>query len=225
MMQWDILNNRQETAVLRHQQILILTPQLSRKFTFIYFLPALPAAWAGFSIFTDPGAGLLQGLEWWGGFCKWRHLLPGDTRAGKVLIFLGGVYDMLISGQSASEASGQQLQGHFQISHLLSRLGGQTCIYTLSASPEGQESLRAFGWILASNEIPLYLLYPPQTLRDGRRESTVSTLYISAANIESGQQIICRASNKAVPNGKETSVTVDIQRESIMPILRAPLPL
>lgn len=50
-------------------------------------------------------------------------------------------------------------------------------------------------------------------LRDGRRESTVSTLYISASNIESGQKIICRASNKAVPNGKETSVTIDIQRE------------
>ncbi|MGH0150921.1 UNVERIFIED_CONTAM: hypothetical protein FKN15_028712 [Acipenser sinensis] len=51
-------------------------------------------------------------------------------------------------------------------------------------------------------------------LRDGRRESTVSTLYISASNIETGQQIICRASNKAVPNGKETSITIDIQRES-----------
>ncbi|TKS81282.1 Kin of IRRE-like protein 3 [Collichthys lucidus] len=49
-------------------------------------------------------------------------------------------------------------------------------------------------------------------LRDGRRESTVSTLYLSPSNIETGQQIICKASNKAVPNGKETSVTIDIQR-------------
>ncbi|XP_022046027.1 kin of IRRE-like protein 3 isoform X2 [Acanthochromis polyacanthus] len=48
-------------------------------------------------------------------------------------------------------------------------------------------------------------------LRDGRRESTVSTLYLSPSNIETGQQIICKASNKAVPSGKETSVTIDIQ--------------
>lgn len=54
-------------------------------------------------------------------------------------------------------------------------------------------------------------------LRDGRRESTVSTLYLSPSNIETGQQIICKASNKAVPNGKETSVTIDIQRK--FPIL------
>ncbi|KAL4647286.1 hypothetical protein GN956_G8550 [Arapaima gigas] len=56
-------------------------------------------------------------------------------------------------------------------------------------------------------------------LRDGRRESTVSTLYLSPSNIETGQQIICRATNKAVPNGKETSVTIDIQREYATPPL------
>lgn len=50
-------------------------------------------------------------------------------------------------------------------------------------------------------------------LRDGKKESTVSTLYLSPSIIETGQQIICRASNKAVPNGKETSVTIDIQRK------------
>ena len=56
--------------------------------------------------------------------------------------------------------------------------------------------------------------FRPQTLlTDGRRESTVSTLYLSPSNIESGQQITCRASNKAAPNGKDTTVTVDIQRE------------
>lgn len=41
----------------------------------------------------------------------------------------------------------------------------------------------------------------------------MSTLYLSPSNIETGQQIICRASNKAVPNGKEASVTIDIQRK------------
>lgn len=59
---------------------------------------------------------------------------------------------------------------------------------------------------------PLSLI--PQTLlRDGKRESTVSTLYLSPSNIESGQQITCRASNKAAPNGKDATVTIDIQRK------------
>lgn len=43
----------------------------------------------------------------------------------------------------------------------------------------------------------------------------MSTLYLSASNIETGQQIICKASNKAVPNGKETGVTIDVQRKHI----------
>uniref|UniRef100_A0A8C2ZHA4 Kirre like nephrin family adhesion molecule 3 n=1 Tax=Cyclopterus lumpus TaxID=8103 RepID=A0A8C2ZHA4_CYCLU len=34
-------------------------------------------------------------------------------------------------------------------------------------------------------------------------KSTMSTLYLSSSNIETGQQIICKASNKAVPNGKD----------------------
>ena len=42
----------------------------------------------------------------------------------------------------------------------------------------------------------------------------MSTLYLTPTNMETGQQIICKASNKAVPNGKETSVTIDIQRKN-----------
>lgn len=54
----------------------------------------------------------------------------------------------------------------------------------------------------------------PQTLlRDGKRESIVSTLFISPGDVENGQSIVCRATNKAIPGGKETSVTIDIQRE------------
>ncbi|XP_048857534.1 kin of IRRE-like protein 3 isoform X4 [Brienomyrus brachyistius] len=71
----------------------------------------------------------------------------------------------------------------------------------------------------------MYSKVGTQTLRDGRRESTVSTLYISAANIESGQQIICRASNKAVPNGKETSVTIDIQHLPLVNLTVEPQPI
>ncbi|XP_034023902.1 kin of IRRE-like protein 3 isoform X1 [Thalassophryne amazonica] len=62
-------------------------------------------------------------------------------------------------------------------------------------------------------------------LRDGRRESTVSTLYLSASNIETGQQIICKASNKAVPNGKETSVTIDIQHLPLVNLSVEPQPV
>ncbi|XP_028857490.1 kin of IRRE-like protein 3 isoform X4 [Denticeps clupeoides] len=62
-------------------------------------------------------------------------------------------------------------------------------------------------------------------LRDMRRENTVSTLYISPSNIESGQQITCRASNKAVPNGKETSVTIDIQHLPLVNLSVEPQPV
>ncbi|CAI5795524.1 of IRRE 3 isoform X2, partial [Podarcis lilfordi] len=48
-------------------------------------------------------------------------------------------------------------------------------------------------------------------LRDGKRESIMSTLFVSPSDIENGQTIVCRATNKAIPNGKETSVTIDIQ--------------
>ncbi|GLD57076.1 kin of IRRE-like protein 3 isoform X1 [Lates japonicus] len=67
-------------------------------------------------------------------------------------------------------------------------------------------------WI-RNGEVLNGAMYSKTLLRDGRRESTVSTLYLSPSNIETGQQIICKASNKAVPNGKETSVTIDIQRK------------
>ncbi|XP_043975011.1 kin of IRRE-like protein 3 isoform X7 [Gambusia affinis] len=62
-------------------------------------------------------------------------------------------------------------------------------------------------------------------LRDGRRESTVSTLYLSPSNIETGQQITCKASNKAVPDGKETSVTVDIQHLPLVNLSVEPQPV
>lgn len=55
---------------------------------------------------------------------------------------------------------------------------------------------------------------PSQTLlRDGKRESIMSTLFIAPSDIENGESIVCRATNKAIPSGKETSVTIDIQRE------------
>ncbi|XP_027854944.1 kin of IRRE-like protein 3 isoform X6 [Xiphophorus couchianus] len=62
-------------------------------------------------------------------------------------------------------------------------------------------------------------------LRDGRRESTVSTLYLSPSNIETGQQIICKASNKAVPEGKETRVTIDIQHLPLVNLSVEPQPI
>ncbi|XP_042610184.1 kin of IRRE-like protein 3 isoform X6 [Cyprinus carpio] len=67
--------------------------------------------------------------------------------------------------------------------------------------------------------------YSKAFLRDGRRESTVSNLYISASNIETGQIIFCRASNKAVPNGKETSVTIDIQHLPLVNLSVEPQPV
>ncbi|XP_060107075.1 kin of IRRE-like protein 3 isoform X2 [Heteronotia binoei] len=53
--------------------------------------------------------------------------------------------------------------------------------------------------------------YSKTILRDGKRESIMSTLFVSPSDIENGQTIVCRATNKAIPSGKETSVTIDIQ--------------
>ncbi|KAK6469149.1 kin of IRRE-like protein 3 isoform X2 [Huso huso] len=79
-------------------------------------------------------------------------------------------------------------------------------------------------WI-RNGEVLNGAMYSKTLLRDGRRESTVSTLYISASNIETGQQIICRASNKAVPNGKETSITIDIQHPPLVNLSVEPQPI
>ncbi|XP_028430427.1 kin of IRRE-like protein 3 [Perca flavescens] len=79
-------------------------------------------------------------------------------------------------------------------------------------------------WI-RNREVLNGAMYSKTLLRDGRRESTVSTLYLSPSNIETGQQIICKASNKAVTNGKETSVTIDIQHLPLVNLSVEPQPV
>ncbi|XP_039985794.1 kin of IRRE-like protein 3 isoform X3 [Xiphias gladius] len=79
-------------------------------------------------------------------------------------------------------------------------------------------------WI-RNGEVLSGAMYSKTLLRDGRRESIVSTLYLSPSNIETGQQIICKASNKAVPNGKETSVTIDIQHLPLVNLSVEPQPV
>ncbi|KAG7222777.1 hypothetical protein INR49_016096 [Caranx melampygus] len=68
-------------------------------------------------------------------------------------------------------------------------------------------------------------VYSKTLLRDGKRESTVSTLYLSPSNVESGQQITCRASNKAAPTGKDATVTIDIQHLPIVNLTVEPQPV
>uniref|UniRef100_A0A1A7X5Y4 Kin of IRRE like 3 n=3 Tax=Nothobranchiidae TaxID=405002 RepID=A0A1A7X5Y4_9TELE len=79
-------------------------------------------------------------------------------------------------------------------------------------------------WI-RNEEVLNGAMYSKTLLRDGRRESTMSTLYLSPSNIETGQRIICKASNKAVPNGKETSVTIDIQHLPLVNLSVDPQPV
>uniref|UniRef100_A0A2I3LN77 Kirre like nephrin family adhesion molecule 3 n=1 Tax=Papio anubis TaxID=9555 RepID=A0A2I3LN77_PAPAN len=62
-------------------------------------------------------------------------------------------------------------------------------------------------------------------LRDGKRESIVSTLFISPGDVENGQSIVCRATNKAIPGGKETSVTIDIQHPPLVNLSVEPQPV
>ncbi|XP_077422584.1 kin of IRRE-like protein 3 isoform X5 [Vanacampus margaritifer] len=79
-------------------------------------------------------------------------------------------------------------------------------------------------WI-RNGEVLNGAMYSKTLLRDGRRETTVSTLYLPPSNIETGQQIMCKASNKAVPNGKETSVTIDIQHLPLVNLSVEPQPV
>uniref|UniRef100_I3MEJ8 Kirre like nephrin family adhesion molecule 3 n=1 Tax=Ictidomys tridecemlineatus TaxID=43179 RepID=I3MEJ8_ICTTR len=67
--------------------------------------------------------------------------------------------------------------------------------------------------------------HSPTLLRDGKRESIVSTLFISPGDVENGQSIVCRATNKAIPGGKETSVTIDIQHPPLVNLSVEPQPV
>ncbi|XP_060036131.1 kin of IRRE-like protein 3 isoform X3 [Erinaceus europaeus] len=67
--------------------------------------------------------------------------------------------------------------------------------------------------------------YSKTLLRDGKRESIISTLFISPGDVENGQRIVCRATNKAIPGGKETSVTIDIQHAPLVNLSVEPQPV
>ncbi|XP_065711752.1 kin of IRRE-like protein 3 isoform X1 [Patagioenas fasciata] len=67
--------------------------------------------------------------------------------------------------------------------------------------------------------------YSKTLLRDGKRESIMSTLFLAPSDIENGESIVCRATNKAVPGGKETSVTIDIQHPPLVNLSVEPQPV
>ncbi|XP_010076325.1 PREDICTED: kin of IRRE-like protein 3, partial [Pterocles gutturalis] len=67
--------------------------------------------------------------------------------------------------------------------------------------------------------------YSKTLLRDGKRESIMSTLFIAPSDIENGESIVCRATNKAIPGGKETSVTIDIQHPPLVNLSVEPQPV
>ncbi|KAM8795513.1 kin of IRRE-like protein 3 [Eudromia elegans] len=67
--------------------------------------------------------------------------------------------------------------------------------------------------------------YSKTLLRDGKRESIMSTLFLAPSDLESGESIVCRAANKAVPGGKETSVTIDIQHPPLVNLSVEPQPV
>ncbi|XP_031761737.1 kin of IRRE-like protein 3 isoform X2 [Xenopus tropicalis] len=67
--------------------------------------------------------------------------------------------------------------------------------------------------------------YYKTLLRDGKRESIISTLFVSSSDIENGQTITCRATNKAVPGGKEATVTINIQHPPLVNLTVEPQPV
>ncbi|XP_078055048.1 kin of IRRE-like protein 3 [Mustelus asterias] len=67
--------------------------------------------------------------------------------------------------------------------------------------------------------------YIKRLLKDGKRESIISSLHIPPSEIENGQRIICRAKNAAVPEGREAEVTVDIQHPPLVNLTVEPQPV
>ncbi|XP_077313971.1 kin of IRRE-like protein 3 isoform X3 [Lithobates pipiens] len=61
--------------------------------------------------------------------------------------------------------------------------------------------------------------------QDGKRESIKSTLFVSPMDIENGQIITCRATNKAIPGGKDTTVTINIQHPPLVNLTVDPQPV
>ncbi|XP_067826891.1 kin of IRRE-like protein 3 [Heptranchias perlo] len=67
--------------------------------------------------------------------------------------------------------------------------------------------------------------YVKRLLKDGKRESIISSLHIPPSEIENGQRIICRAKNAAVPEGREAEVTIDIQHPPLVNLTVEPQPV
>ncbi|XP_072449129.1 kin of IRRE-like protein 3 isoform X2 [Chiloscyllium punctatum] len=67
--------------------------------------------------------------------------------------------------------------------------------------------------------------YIKRLLKDGKRESIISSLHVPSSEIENGQRIICRAKNAAVPEGRETEVTIDIQHPPLVNLTVEPQPV
>ncbi|XP_043532846.1 kin of IRRE-like protein 3 isoform X3 [Chiloscyllium plagiosum] len=67
--------------------------------------------------------------------------------------------------------------------------------------------------------------YIKRLLKDGKRESIISSLHVPPSEIENGQRIICRAKNAAVPEGRETEVTIDIQHPPLVNLTVEPQPV
>lgn len=51
-------------------------------------------------------------------------------------------------------------------------------------------------------------------MQDGKRETAVSMLPIVPEDSDTGRTYTCRVLNPAAPAGRQTSVTINVQRES-----------
>ncbi|XP_051055326.1 kin of IRRE-like protein 1 isoform X3 [Phodopus roborovskii] len=49
-----------------------------------------------------------------------------------------------------------------------------------------------------------------ELLKDGKRETTISQLLIHPTDLDIGRVFTCRSMNEAIPNGKETSIELDV---------------
>uniref|UniRef100_A0A4W3HGY6 Kirre like nephrin family adhesion molecule 3 n=1 Tax=Callorhinchus milii TaxID=7868 RepID=A0A4W3HGY6_CALMI len=90
----------------------------------------------------------------------------------------------------------------------------------LTCQAENAKPAARITWIRDGEPLPA-----TSSVKDGKRESVSSSLHVPAGSLASGQTIVCRAKNPAVPEGRETHITVDIQHPPLVNLSVEPQPI
>uniref|UniRef100_A0A4W3GX47 Kirre like nephrin family adhesion molecule 3 n=1 Tax=Callorhinchus milii TaxID=7868 RepID=A0A4W3GX47_CALMI len=94
----------------------------------------------------------------------------------------------------------------------------------LTCQAENAKPAARITWIRDGEPLPATSSVK-RLMKDGKRESVSSSLHVPAGSLASGQTIVCRAKNPAVPEGRETHITVDIQHPPLVNLSVEPQPI